>query len=194
MTKVPIGYVPYEPHVVHAWHQTVKIFLITLVMATAVAAPLISWFITWANKRGRDVLTERHNRGSMLVARDLLLDNVRRHNLTQFRKECAEHDPPYDPKLVAKAPIIDRVDEGIHVPYSIAGIPYPWRLEQSHTMLIGTTGTGKTTQLRSHVSQIRARGHRAVIFDLTGVFVETFFDPETDVILKIGRASCRERW
>ena len=55
MTKVPIGYVPYEPHVVHAWHQTVKIFLITLVMATAVAAPLISWFITWANKRGRDV-------------------------------------------------------------------------------------------------------------------------------------------
>ena len=72
VNKVPIGYVPYEPHVVHAWNQTVKIFLITLVMATAVAAPLISWFITWANKRGRDVLTERHNRGSMLVARDLL--------------------------------------------------------------------------------------------------------------------------
>ncbi len=41
VTKVPIGYVPYEPHVVHAWHQTVKIFLSTLVMATAVAAPLI---------------------------------------------------------------------------------------------------------------------------------------------------------
>lgn len=183
VTKVPIGYVPYEPHVVHAWHQTVKIFLSTLVMATAVAAPLISWFITWANKRGRDVLTERHNRGSMLVAFDLLLHNVRRHNLAQFQKECAKHDPPYDPRLVAKAPIIERVDDGIHVPYSIAGIPYPWRLEQSHTMLIGTTGTGKTTQLRSHVSQIRARGHRAVIFDLTGTFVETFFDPKTDVIL-----------
>ncbi|WP_339527972.1 type IV secretion system DNA-binding domain-containing protein, partial [Pseudomonas sp. EL_65y_Pfl2_R96] len=119
----------------------------------------------------------------MLVERQLLLDNVRRHNLIQFRKECADHDPPYDPNMVAKAPIIDRVDDGIHVPYSIAGIPYPWRLEQSHTMLIGTTGTGKTTQLRSHVSQIRKLGHRAVIFDLTGTFVETFFDPETDVIL-----------
>lgn len=183
VTKVPIGYVPFEPNVVHAWNQTVKIFLTTLVMATAVAVPLISWFITWANKRGRDVLTERHNRGSMLVERQLLLDNVRRHNLIQFRKECAEHDPPYDPNMVAKAPIIDRVDDGIHVPYSIAGIPYPWRLEQSHTMLIGTTGTGKTTQLRSHVSQIRKRGHRAVIFDLTGTFLETFFDPEADVIL-----------
>lgn len=132
VTKVPIGYVPFEPNVVHAWNQTVKIFLTTLVMATAVAVPLISWFITWANKRGRDVLTERHNRGSMLVERQLLLDNVRRHNLIQFRKECAEHDPPYDPNMVAKAPIIDRVDDGIHVPYSIAGIPYPWLYSRRH--------------------------------------------------------------
>lgn len=29
VTKVPIGYVPYEPHVVHAWAKTVKIFLTT---------------------------------------------------------------------------------------------------------------------------------------------------------------------
>ena len=33
VTKVPIGYVPYEPHVVHAWAKTVKIFLTTLVMS-----------------------------------------------------------------------------------------------------------------------------------------------------------------
>ena len=183
VTKVPIGYVPYEPHVVHAWQQTVKIFLTTLVMSAAVAAPLIMWFITWANKRGSDMLKERHNRGAMLVVRDVLFDAVRKHNIKHFKKECAEHDPPWDANLVAKAPLLERVDEGVHVPYSIAGIPYPWRLEQSHTMLIGTTGTGKTTQLRSHVSQIRARGHRAVIFDLTGVFVETFYDRETDVIL-----------
>lgn len=183
VTKVPIGYVPYEPHVVHAWAKTVKIFLTTLVMSVFIAAPLIMWFIMWANKRGRDMLQERHNRGAMLVENDVLLNAVRAHNAKNFRKECAEHDPPFDPARVAKAPVIDRVDQGIHVPYRIAGIPYPWRLEQSHTMLIGTTGTGKTTQLRSHVSQIRARGHRAVIFDLTGAFVESFYDPETDVIL-----------
>lgn len=81
VTKVPIGYVPYEPHVVHAWQQTVKIFLTTLVMSAAVAAPLIMWFITWANKRGSDMLKERHNRGAMLVVRDVLFDAVRKHNM-----------------------------------------------------------------------------------------------------------------
>jgi Type IV secretion-system coupling protein DNA-binding domain len=177
VTKVPIGYVPYEPHVVHAWAKTVKIFLTTLVMSAFIAAPIIMWFIMWANKRGSDMLQERHNRGALLVERDVLVKTVSGHNRRKFRTECAEHDPPYVPELVAKAPILDRIDRGIHVPYTIAGIPYPWRLEQSHTMLIGTTGTGKTTQLRSHVSQLRARGHRAVIFDLTGVFVETFYNP-----------------
>lgn len=50
-------------------------------------------------------------------------------------------------------------------------------------MLIGTTGAGKTTQLRSLVKQLRERGHNAVIFDLTGAFVEAFYNPETDTIL-----------
>ena len=71
----------------------------------------------------------------------------------------------------------------LHVPYTIADIPYPWRLEQSHTMLIGSTGAGKTTQLRNIVSEARARGQRCVIFDLTGAFVEAFYNPETDYIL-----------
>ena len=39
-------------------------------------------------------------------------------------------------------------------------------------MLIGTTGSGKTTELRSLVSQVRASEDTAVIFDLTGAYVE----------------------
>jgi hypothetical protein len=30
-----------------------------------------------------------------------------------------------------------------YVPYAMAGIAYPWRLEQTHAMLIGTTGAAK---------------------------------------------------
>ena len=123
VTKVPIGYVPYEPHVVHAWAKTVKIFLTTLVMSAFIAAPIIMWFIMWANKRGSDMLQERHNRGALLVERDVLVKTVSGHNRRKFRTECAEHDPPYVPELVAKAPILDRIDRGIHVPYTIAGIP-----------------------------------------------------------------------
>ena len=47
----------------------------------------------------------------------------------------------------------------------------------------GGEGAGKTTQLRSLVRQARERGHRCVIFDLTGAFVEAFYDDERDVIL-----------
>ncbi len=50
-------------------------------------------------------------------------------------------------------------------------------------MLVGTTGTGKTVALTELVSEIRERGERAVIFDLTGAFIETFFDPARDLIL-----------
>jgi energy-coupling factor transporter ATP-binding protein EcfA2 len=50
-------------------------------------------------------------------------------------------------------------------------------MEQSHTMLIGTTGSGKTTELRSLVRQMRERQDSAVIFDLTGAYVEAFYDP-----------------
>ncbi len=72
---------------------------------------------------------------------------------------------------------------GIHHAYSIAGIPFPWRTEQTHTMMIGSTGTGKTTQMRALIAQMRARRDRAVIFDLTGAYVEAFYNAQTDVIL-----------
>src|SRR3546814_3662096 len=50
-------------------------------------------------------------------------------------------------------------------------------------MLIGTTGSGKTTELRSLVTQMRKRQDTAVIFDLTGAYVEAFYDPARDTIL-----------
>jgi type IV conjugative transfer system coupling protein TraD len=183
VAHLPIGYVPYHPAVVAAWTQTMKILTATLVMATCVAAPMIAWFITWANKRGKDILKERHERGAMLVERPVLLREIKAHNGDKFAEECRTGSKPRDPSAVGKLDLHDRVNIGIHTPYTIAGIPYPWRLEQSHTMMIGTTGTGKTTQLRSLVTQLRKRRHRAVIFDLTGAFMEAFYNPETDVIL-----------
>jgi hypothetical protein len=69
-------------------------------------------------------------------------------------------------------------EAGIYAPAHLAGVTWPWRREQSHTMLVGTTGTGKTVVLTQPVSEIRHWGGRAVIFDLTGVFIETFWDAE----------------
>lgn len=67
--------------------------------------------------------------------------------------------------------------------YHLAGVPFPKGAENTHTIVCGTTGTGKTTLLVDLLAQIRARGERAVIYDKTGGFVRRFYDAERDVIL-----------
>ena len=61
-------------------------------------------------------------------------------------------------------------------PYSIAGIPYPERTETQHTIVSGTTGSGKTVLISDLVSQIRARGERCVLYDKMGTYTRSFFD------------------
>ena len=79
---------------------------------------------------------------------------------------------------------LDRLPGGSRLrPYSIAGIPYPERTETQHTIVSGTTGSGKTVLISDLVSQIRARGERCVIYDKMGSYTRAFFDPERDVLM-----------
>ena len=68
-------------------------------------------------------------------------------------------------------------------PYTIAGIPWPKGAETQHTIVSGTTGSGKTVLIADLVEQIRARGERCVVYDKMGSYTETFFDPRRDVLL-----------
>ena len=65
----------------------------------------------------------------------------------------------------------------------IAGLPIVKDSETQHILLTGTTGTGKTNMLNELLPQIRLRQNRAIIFDVTGEFVDRFFNPATDIIL-----------
>lgn len=67
--------------------------------------------------------------------------------------------------------------------YELAGIPYPFLGETHHTMILGSTGAGKTVLISELVSQIRARGDKAIIYDVTGTFTERFYRPEKDILL-----------
>jgi type IV conjugative transfer system coupling protein TraD len=58
---------------------------------------------------------------------------------------------------------------------------------------MGTTGSGKSTVLKDLLRQARARGDRAVIFDLTGSFVETFYESGRDILLNPLDVRC-PRW
>jgi len=126
----------------------------------------------------------------MLVARHVLLNEISQHNYAKFEEEAQDRLPGLAPAKILDMPFRARKAAGIHHPYTLAGIPYPHRTEQSHTMLIGTTGSGKTTELRSLVSQVRAREDTAVIFDLTGAYVEAFYDSARDTILNPMDARC----
>ena len=68
-------------------------------------------------------------------------------------------------------------------PYSIAGIPYPERAETQHTIVSGTTGSGKTVLISDLVAQVRARGERCVIYDKMGSYTRAFLDPSRDVLM-----------
>jgi type IV conjugative transfer system coupling protein TraD len=52
-----------------------------------------------------------------------------------------------------------------------------------HTLIVGTTGSGKTNCLHELLQQIRGRKQRAIIVDMTGVFIEKYYRPGIDKIL-----------
>ena len=65
----------------------------------------------------------------------------------------------------------------------IAGIPWPKRAETQHTIISGTTGSGKTVLISDLVAQIRARGERCILYDKMGSYTGAFYDPARDVLM-----------
>ena len=65
----------------------------------------------------------------------------------------------------------------------IAGIPWPERAETQHTIVSGTTGSGKTVLISDLVAQIRKRGERCILYDNMGSYTRSFFDPARDVVM-----------
>ena len=65
----------------------------------------------------------------------------------------------------------------------IAGIPWPNRAETQHTMVSGTTGSGKTVLISDLVAQIRSRNERCILYDKMGTYTRSFFNPSCDVLM-----------
>ena len=175
--------VPFHPAVMAAWGKAIQVTVSAMLGSVFICVPLTIWFFDYSRRRGSEILTERHERGAVKVERDVLIAAIKQYNWNEHQKECLARVPAEDPDAVLKESLKSRTRRGLHQPYRLAGVPFPWRLEQSHAMFIGTTGAGKTTELKKIVTQARARGHRCVIFDLTGTFVESFYEETTDFIL-----------
>jgi hypothetical protein len=156
VVPMTIGDVPDYPDVAQAWTKFMRCMIVALAGSLFFSGPLATWFVRLSQKIGVDILKERHERGAMLVSAAVLAGEIDAHNAAEFAAELAERYPTMAADRVARATIAERVALGLHVPYAMAGIAYPWRLEQTHAMLIGTTGAGKTTQLRKLVTEARS--------------------------------------
>ncbi|WP_458732922.1 type IV secretion system DNA-binding domain-containing protein [Sphingobium xenophagum] len=179
----PISMVASHPDVAIAWNRMMRAVWGSLFISLFLAVPLAVWFVDFSKRRGKSILEERHQRGAMLVDGAELAAVINAHNRAALEQEIAERLPDMSFDEVMAMPLAPRKAADIHHAYSLAGVAFPWRTEQSHTMMIGSTGTGKTTQMRALIAQMRLRRDRAVVFDLTGAYVEAFYNPQTDVIL-----------
>ena len=175
----------YAP-VVLAWAKALAALRVGATVAGALIVPLLALFFWFATMFGDHSKQSRHQRGALLAPLPDLRRQIAAHNRAEHRTVMRRRFGP-GWRLAGRNALSAA---GIHAPYSIGGITYPLGLEQSHTMLVGTTGTGKTVVLRDLLKQSRERNVRSVVFDLTGAFIEAFYDPARDIILNPMDARC----
>jgi type IV conjugative transfer system coupling protein TraD len=187
---IAISRVEDFPSVVRAWGAFTAILVRSAWLSVLIAVPATAAFVWIAARFGRRSKERKHQRGRRLVSTRELLRMVKAVNVArraeELRTVLGKAWRFASRKELASAGLDFR-------PFSLAGIPWPWREEQTHAMLVGSTGTGKTVALMDLLDQVRTRGHRAVVFDLTGAYVSAYYDPARDTILHPLDARC-PRW
>ena len=172
---------------VEAWHRLTTLLHEGAIRGAIIAIPTSFLYLRLAQRVGNRMAARKHRRGAQLAPREELLQLLKVHNDTNGRRDRGRDyrrlfGAWWQFKAMFTTPA-ERIAAGMYLPYTITGVPYPWHTEQTHLMLVGTTGTGKSTVLKDLVRQLRERGARAVIFDLTGSFIEAFYDADKDIIL-----------
>ena len=184
--EMAISTVQNFPPVVRAMEALWASLRTALAISALLFLPAFALFYWVAEYFGGRSKESKHERGAQLATLPELEAEITRHNASEqgreLKKELGWRWRLAGQKQLAAA--------GFYKPSKLASVSYPWRLEQSHAMLIGTTGTGKTVALLEMIDEARKKGQRAVIFDLTGAFIEHFYDPSRDVILNPLDARC----
>ncbi|RST62302.1 type IV secretion system DNA-binding domain-containing protein [Candidatus Aquarickettsia rohweri] len=94
--------------------------------------------------------------------------------LKKLKKEIVRHNTKFRYKPL---PIIK-------IPYPITGSPDSYTSgEQSHTMILGSTGSGKTSVIKELLFSIHERGDKAIIVDVKGDYIKSCYRKDTDTIL-----------
>lgn len=184
---VNLAYYPPIANAMERWESTLWKTIGTAIMCSGLAAMV---YIPFAEKIGKATRKRTKERGAFITDDATLREMIEDDNKPKMKAEHRDLNQRISDLKQQGLPTEKEEQALTYMPYTFAGIPFPWRLETTHIMAMGTTGTGKSTALKDLMTQIRARGQRGVIFDLTGSFVESFYDPERDIILNPLDARC----
>ncbi len=150
--RVPLNAVASYPPLIAAWHRLVEAFMGGLKVGAIVGIPGGIVSSIYLRRFGKSLTERTHKRGAMLASKNQLIAEVDAYNDDIGREERdADMARILGRGWKLKAGIVKRsalLAAGMYEPYRIAGVSYPWRAEQSHTMLVGTTGTGKSTAMK----------------------------------------------
>lgn len=184
--QLPIATLDTFPPVVRAWDHMLALMRDALARSALLLVPAFGLFYWFAARFGSRSKERKHERGALLVTLPELVDELRAHNKRERSRELTD-------ALGWKWRLCSPRELAAAFPYQpshLATVVYPWRLEQSHAMLIGTTGMGKTVAMSDMIAEARVKGQRCIVFDLTGAFIEHFHDGRRDVILNPLDARC----
>ena len=187
--QLPIIQLDAYPPVIRAWDHLLGLLEVALLRSALLLVPAFALFYWFAARFGSRSKERKHERGAMLVTLPELVEELRGHNQRERARELSS-------ALGWRWRLCSPSELAAAFPYRpshLATVVYPWRLEHSHAMLVGTTGMGKTVAMSNMIAEARARGQRCVVFDLTGAFIEHFHEAERDIILNPLDARC-PRW
>jgi type IV conjugative transfer system coupling protein TraD len=184
--QMPLGAVEGYPPIIFAWAHMLALLKQALIRSALALVPAMIAFYWFAARFGSRSKARKHERGALLATLPELTAEIGEHNARERKRELTE--AMGIKWRFALGSELSRLFP--YAPSHLAQVSYPWRLEQSHAMLIGTTGMGKTVALSDMIEEARSTGQRAVIFDLTGTFIEHFYESDRDIILNPLDARC----
>src|SRR3546814_413614 len=111
-------------------------------LSALVLIPAFAAFWWFAERFGGKSKERKHERGAMLVTLDELEAEIDRHNRAERAREL-HASLGWKWRLAGTAAT---EEAGFYSPAHLAGVSWPWRLQTSHTILIGTTGTGRSEE------------------------------------------------
>lgn len=113
--------------------------------------------------------------GFLLVYLAFCVWKGRRQNATNNISGQGEVEPKQLTKLLKKKKQASD--------FTLAGVPLIKGTEVQHILMAGATGAGKSFAMQELMDQIRARGQRAIVYDVDETFVPLYYREGTDLIL-----------